>query len=136
MEAGGQSGGGELGHEGPKVGLTNDTDSTAATIIQRYALRMLIENGIEDQVHFFYVDALSSAVAMKVDFDLVLSVIATGIYRLLGMRVHGFEHAKARQIFRRFLDTNAKVAVSTDGVCGRLPRLAPHPLRIDCGVVP
>jgi hypothetical protein len=34
-------------------------------------------------------DALSSAVAMKVDFDLVLSVVATGIYRLLGMRVFG-----------------------------------------------
>ena len=45
----------------------------------------------------------------------VVLVIATGIYRLLGTRVHGFEHAKARQIFRRFLDTNAKVDVSTDG---------------------
>jgi hypothetical protein len=125
----------DLGHDEPTVVLTNDTHSTAAKIIQRYALRMLIENGIEDQVHFFHVDALSSAVAMKVDFDLVLTVIATGIYRLLGMRVHGFEHAKARQLFRRFLDTNAKIDVTTDGVYVRLPRRAHNPLLIDSGLL-
>jgi hypothetical protein len=125
----------DLGHDEPTVVLTNDTRSTAATILQRYALRMLIENGIEDQVHFFHVDALSSAVAMKVDFDLILSVIATGIYRLLGMRVHGFEHAKARQIFRRFLNTSATVDVSPDRVRVRLPRRAHNPLLIDSGVL-
>jgi hypothetical protein len=125
----------DLGHDEPTVVLTNDTHSTAATVIQRYALRMLIENGIEDQVHFFHVDALSSAVAMKVDFDLLLSVIATGIYRLLGMRVHGFERAKARQLFRRFLDTSAKVDVSPDGVRVRLPRRAHNPLLIDSGLL-
>lgn len=125
----------DLGHDEPTVVLTNDLRSKPATILQRYALRMLIENGIEDQVHFFHVDALSSAVAMKVDFDLVLSVIATGIYRLLGMRVHGFERAKARQLFRRFLDTSAKVDVSPEGVRVRLPRRAHNPLLIDSGLL-
>ena len=125
----------DLGHDEPTVVLTNDMHSSAATIIQRYALRMLIENGIEDQVHFFHVDALSSAVAMKVDFDMVLTVIATGLYRLLGTRLHGFEHAKARQIFRRFLDTRAKVDVSPDGVRVRLPRRAHNPLLIDSGML-
>src|SRR5262249_25539581 len=125
----------DLGHDEPTVVLTNELRSKPATILQRYALRMLIENGIEDQVHFFHVDALSSAVAMKVDFDLVLSVIATGIYRLLGMRVHGFEHAKARQLFRRFLDTSATVDVSPDSVRVRLRRRAHNPLLIDSGVL-
>ena len=41
---------------------------------------MLIENNLEDQVDFFHVDALSSAVALKVDFDVTLTVIATGLY--------------------------------------------------------
>ncbi len=125
----------DLGHDEPTVVLTNDLSSTAATIIERYALRMLIENSIEDQVHFFHIDALSSAVAMKVDFDLVLTVIATGLYRLLGTRLHGFEHAKARQIFRRFLDTHAKVDVSPDGVRVRLPRRAHNALLIDSGML-
>lgn len=125
----------DLGHDEPTVVLTNDLSSTAATILERYALRMLIENSIEDQVHFFHIDALSSAVAMKVDFDLVLTVIATGLYRLLGTRLHGFEHAKARQIFRRFLDTHAKVDVSPDGVRVRLPRRAHNALLIDSGML-
>ena len=118
----------DFGHDEPTIVLTNDTHSTPAAILGRYALRMLIENSLEDQVHFFHVDALSSAVAMKVDFDLILTVIATGLYRLLGARLHGFEHAKARQIYRRFLDTHAKVDVCPDGVRVRLPRRAHNPL--------
>jgi hypothetical protein len=74
-------------------------------------------------------------VAMKVDFDLILTVIATGLYRLLGTRLHGFEHAKARQLFRRFLDTHAKVDVSPDGVRVRLPRRAHNPLLLHSGML-
>jgi hypothetical protein len=125
----------DFGHDEPTVVLTNDTHATPATILQRYALRMLIENSLEDQVHFFHVDALSSAVAMKVDFDLILTVIATGLYRVLGTRLHGFEHAKARQLFRRFLDTHAKVDVSPDGVRVRLPRRAHNPLLLHSGLL-
>lgn len=125
----------DLGHDEPTIVLTNDTHSSAASILQRYALRMLIENSLEDQVHFFHVDALSSAVAMKVDFDLVLTVIATGLYRLLGTRLHGFEHAKAREIYRRFLDTYAKVDVSTGGIRVRLPRRAHNPLLLHGGLL-
>jgi hypothetical protein len=125
----------DFGHDEPTVLLTNDTHSSPATLLQRYALRMLIENSLEDQVHFFHVDALSSAVAMKVDFDLILTVIATGLYRLLGTRLHGFEHAKARQIFRRFLDTQAKVDVSPDRVRVRLPRRAHNPLLLHSGML-
>lgn len=125
----------DFGHEEPTVLLTNDEGSAASTLLERYARRMLIENGLEDQVHFFHVDALSSAVAMKVDFDVVLTVIATGLYRVLGKHLHGFDHAKARQIFRRFLDTNAKVDVSPDRVRVRLPRRAHNPLLLDSGLL-
>lgn len=53
----------------------------------------------------------------------------------LGKHLHGFDHAKARQIFRRFLDTNAKVNVSPDGVLVRLPRRAHNPLLLDSGLL-
>ena len=125
----------DLGHDEPTILLTNDTRSTPRTLIERYARRMLIENGLEDQVHFFHFDALSSAVAMKVDFDVTLTVIASGLYRLLGSRLHGFEHAKARQIFRRFLDSPASVEVSQDAVRVRLPRRAHNPLLIESGLL-
>lgn len=125
----------DLGHEEPTVLLTNDERSTPRTLLERYARRMLIENNLEDQVHFFHVDALSSAVAMKVDFDVTLTVIATGLYRLLGKHLHGFERAKARQIFRRFLDTTAKVEVTPQQVCVRLPRRAHNPLLLESGLL-
>jgi hypothetical protein len=125
----------DLGHEEPTVLLTNDTHATPRALLERYARRMLIENDLEDQVHFFHVDALSSAVAMKVDFDVTLTVIATGLYRLLGKHLHGFERAKARQIFRRFLDTSAKVEITPAGVHVRLARRAHNPLLRESGLL-
>src|SRR5205814_2843040 len=40
-----------------------------------YARRMIIENSIQDGVDFFHMDALSSAVPMKVDCDLQLTLM-------------------------------------------------------------
>jgi len=74
----------ELGHELPTVLLTNDLHTSAAKRITRYARRMLIENSLADSVDFFHLDALSSAVGLKVDFDVTLTEAATGLYRLLG----------------------------------------------------
>lgn len=55
-----------LGHEEPTILLTNQLRRSPAKLISRYASRMLIENNIEDGIDFFHMDALSSAVAMKV----------------------------------------------------------------------
>src|SRR5207248_10274124 len=62
--------------------------------------RSLIENALSDAVRFFHVDALSSAVGMKVDFDMGLTVLASGLYRLLARRMRGYSDAQARRIFR------------------------------------
>src|ERR1700687_5510202 len=59
----------DLGHEEPTLLLTNQLKRSAAQLIGRYAQRMLIENGIEDSIDFFHLDALSSAVALKVNCD-------------------------------------------------------------------
>jgi hypothetical protein len=40
---------------------------------------MLIENALSDAVRFFHMDALSSTVGLKIDFDMVLLVLASGI---------------------------------------------------------
>ena len=44
---------------------------------------MLIENSLSDAVRFFHMNALSSAVGLKVDFDMAVLVVASGLYRLL-----------------------------------------------------
>jgi len=58
-----------MGHEQPTLLLTNPLRRSAAKLIGRYARRMLIENNIEDGASFFYIDALSSAVALKVNCE-------------------------------------------------------------------
>jgi hypothetical protein len=69
----------DLGHEEPTILLTNERHTTPAQLLTRYAQRMLIENVLPDAVRFFHMDALSSAVGLKVDFDMALLVIASGL---------------------------------------------------------
>src|SRR5262249_44404996 len=64
----------DLGHEQPTLLLTNQLDRAASQLIGRYAQRMLIENNIEDGIDFFHMDALSSAVALKINCDLQLTL--------------------------------------------------------------
>ena len=93
----------DLGHEEPTILLTNDMTSKAAAIIARYAKRMLIENALSDAVRFFHIDALSSSVGFKIDFDMALLVLASGLYRLMARRMRGYDDAQARQIYLREL---------------------------------
>lgn len=123
-----------LGHEEPTILLTNDLQSAASKRIARYAQRMLIENHLADAVDFFHLDALSSAVALKVDFDVVLTEIATGLYRLMARQLTGYESAKARQIYRHFLDTPAQIEIGDRRVEVKLPKRAHNPLLIAAAV--
>ncbi len=82
----------DLGHEEPTLLLTNQLKRSARTLIGRYAQRMVIENGIADGIDFFHMDALSSAVALKVDCDLQLTLMASSFYRLFGAQIaNGYE---------------------------------------------
>jgi hypothetical protein len=124
----------DLGHESPTVLLTNQLRRSAATLIGRYAQRMLIENGIEDGIDFFHMDALSSAVALKVNCDLQLTLMGSSLYRLLGARLgDGYETAKSRNIFRNFIDATASVAIGEKDVVVRFQKRAHNPLLLAAG---
>ena len=125
----------DLGHAEPTILLTNDLTSSLKAIITRYAQRMLIENGLADSVAFFHLDALSSAVALNVDFGVLLTVIASGIYRLFAKGLRGYERAQARQLFRRFLDTTARVTIAEQEITVRLPRRAHNPILLDADLI-
>jgi hypothetical protein len=118
----------DLGHEEPTVLLTNDRHTSPKKLITRYAQRMLIENALSDAVRFFHMDALSSAVGLKVDFDMALLVVASGLYRLLGRRMRGYADAQARQIFRNLIDSPADVELNEREVVVRFHRRAHLPI--------
>lgn len=124
-----------LGHEQPTLFLTNDSAIKGAVLVERYARRMLIENGIAENIDFFHLDALSSAIAIQVDLDVMLTLIANALYRQLARQLTGFEAAQPKQIFRRFLNTPARVTVTPEQVRVRIRRLAHHPLLLDSNVL-
>jgi hypothetical protein len=118
----------DLGHEEPTILLTNDSRSGCPTLVTRYAQRMLIENGISEAIQFFHLDALSSMVGLKVDFDLQLTLMASSLYRLLADKI-GREYGKAqvKTIFRNLLDVSATVEVGEREVSVTLDKRAHNP---------
>ncbi len=124
----------DLGHDEATILLTNESRS-AAKVITRYAQRMLIENALSDAVRFFHMNALSSSVGLKVDFDMALLVVASGLYRLLAQKMRGYGDAQARQIFRDLIDMPATVAISDDKVLVRFHRRAHLPIVLASGLL-
>jgi hypothetical protein len=124
----------DLGHEEPTLLLTNQRTRSAAKLIGRYAQRMLIENNIADGVDFFHMDALSSAVAMKVNCDLQLTLMASSLYRLLAARIaQGYEMAKSRHLFRDFIQATATIALDEGEVTVRFQKRAHNPFLVTAG---
>jgi hypothetical protein len=124
----------DLGHDQPTLLLTNQLKRSANHLIERYARRMLIENNIEDGVNFFHIDALSSAVALKVNCDLQLTLMGSSLYRHLAQRVgNGYESAKSRHLFRDFIDATARIAIDERTVSVQFQKRAHNPLLIAAG---
>jgi Transposase DDE domain len=124
----------DLGHDEPTLILTNQLTRPATKLIGRYAQRMIVENTIEDGIDFFHMDALSSAVALKVNCDLQLTLMASSLYRLLGCRIgRGYEQAKSRHLFRDFVDATASVTITETEIRVRYYKRAHNPLLIAAG---
>jgi hypothetical protein len=125
----------ELGHEEPTVLLTNDCRSDCPALVTRYAQRMLIENGISEAIRFFHLDALSSMVGLKVDFDLQITIMASSLYRLMADRI-GREYAKAqaKTIYRNLLDVSATVQIGDADVIVTVDKRAHNPYLVASGL--
>lgn len=125
----------DLGHEQPTILLTNQSNEPVKSLITRYAQRMLIENALSDAVRFFHMDALSSAVGLKVDFDMALLVIASGLYRLLAGTMRGYADSQARQIFRDLIAMPAQVEVKDTEIEVSFLRRAHLPIVLASGLM-
>ena len=119
----------DLGHEEPTLLLTNQLQRASSQLIGRYAQRRVIENSLAEGINFFHMDALSSAVAMKVNCDLQLTLMASSLYRLLGSRLgNGYEVAKADHLFRDFVDATSQVTLTEKNLLVRFQKRAHNPL--------
>ena len=122
----------DLGHEEPTILLTNDLRKAPSSLIGRYAHRMLIENGIAEAISFFHLDALSSMVGLKVDFDLQITLMASSLYRLMAKRLADeYRRATAKKIFDNLLDVGGLVQIDDKHVTVTLDQRAHNPFLVD-----
>lgn len=101
-----------LGREEPTLFLTNHVEVRPRQLIINYARRNGIEDGLGTNVNFFHLDCLSSEVRLNVDLDVTLTVIANGCYCWLAHQLKGFEQAKPKQLYRKFIETGGLVEVT------------------------
>jgi len=125
----------DLGHDLPTILLTNDKKTSCSNLISRYALRMLIENSIAQGVDFFHTTALSSSVAIRIDFDVLLTLIGQATYHILAKKLRGYEKCGARVIFRKFIDTPAKIVIGEKEIEVRLNKRANNPILLHSGLL-
>ena len=75
-----------------------------------------------------------NAVAIKVNCDLQLTLMASSLYRLLAARIgHGYESAKSRHLFRDFIDAAAEVSITEGEIVVQFQKRAHNPLLIAAG---
>lgn len=86
----------DLGHDLPTLLLTNQLRASPVGLITRYAHRILVDNSIQDGVDFFHMDALSSAVPMKISCDVQLTLMAA--QPVSSARKKGRQRLSKRQI--------------------------------------
>jgi hypothetical protein len=117
-----------LGRDTPTVLITNDHDLTAKALIEHYARRMTIEQRLAEIIQAFHADALSSAVNLNVDLDIMLCVLAQTLTAALRTRLPGYASVTPDVLQRRFLETPGQITTSSDTITVRLDRRAYTPV--------
>jgi transposase len=117
-----------LGREAPTVIITNDHDTTIRGLVSQYARRMTIEQRLAEVIQAFCADALSSAVNLNADLDIMLCVLAQALTAALRARLPGYATVTPDVIQRRFLETPGQITTTEDAITVRLERRAYSPV--------
>ena len=102
-----------LGRENPTLFLSNNFEISPRELVMDYARRNGVEDALGSSVNFFHLDCLSSEVRLNVDLDTVMTVLANGCYRWLADQLHGFDEAKPKQLYRKFVETSGAVEIES-----------------------
>lgn len=97
------------GRAEPTYVITNNRDLSLVEVLSVYARRWRIENKLAELVDFFHLNALSSPIMIRIFFDLLLSVIASSLYRRLAQDLPRFEKKLAPDLFRRFINMSGRI---------------------------
>jgi hypothetical protein len=118
-----------LGRDAPTVIISNDHDITTRALTEQYARRMTIEQRLAEIIQAFCADALSSAVNLNVDLDVVLCVLAQALLAAFRLHLPGnYDHATPDTLQRRFLDTPGEIISNRNGITVKINRRAYSPV--------
>jgi hypothetical protein len=123
-----------LGRDAPTVIITNNDELPVKTLIEHYARRMTIEQRLAEIIQAFHADALSSAVNLNVDLDIMLCVLAQALLAALRTRLPGYAAVTPDVLQRRFLETPGTITTTTDTITVRLDRRAYAPVLRTAGL--
>ena len=117
-----------LGHQRRILLLTNQLGAHVGPLIDRYARRMLIGNAIAEAIGIFHMDSLFSKVPWRIDVDLRLTLMASGLDRLIVRTLGGKDAtAKASTLSRRFVEASAQFEIGPERIQAPIGRLAYNP---------
>jgi transposase len=115
----------------PAIMITNDFDISWESLVRKYSRRWLLEKDISEQIHFFHLNRNCSGIVIKVDFDLVMTLLAHNLYRLYAQNIEGYSHCEAKTIFSKFILNAGEIAISKKNVTVKLKRKRTLPLTLE-----
>ncbi len=116
------------GRDEPTFMVTNDVELSTKDIVELYPPRGRIENGISDEMGFFNLNALPSTLGVKRDFNVLMTQIASSMYKMLAKDIWGFEKAEAEILYNNFVKGGRSVEVLDDKIVVELikKKYTPH----------
>jgi len=79
------------GRKLPTYIITNNKELSHKEILEVYAKRWRVENKLAELIAFFNLNALSSPIMIRIQFDLLWTIIADTLYHLLAKDLRRFE---------------------------------------------
>lgn len=116
------------GREKPTFVITNNHRMDTEDILTCYARRWRIENKISELVKFFSLNALSSPVMIRIHFDVVTTMLADILYKMLTSDLKRFEKTTPKTVFSKFINTPGKVVIDNDNVTVKMRKKAYTPV--------
>ena len=116
------------GRQVPTFLVTNNFKIELETLALHYANRWLIENKFSELVHFFNLNALSSSFMIRIYFDVVLTIVADTLYRLLAKDLKRFKECTPKTIFSDFINCKCNGEVVDDEIIIKMKKKATTPI--------
>jgi len=106
----------------PALIITNDFKLKTELLIRKYSRRWIVEKSISEQIEFFHLNRVSSSMVIKVDFDLVMTILAHNIYRIFAQSLEGFSHQSDQSIYEKFIYNSGEVQIDQDSIVVKLKK--------------